>query len=553
MAIIRRFSTLLIASTLLLGCNAGTEIAKTVSSENTSPLPTVSPSVSIFPSPSESITTALPIQTPVTSSTPIPSPTCSSPWNFTSKDLEWKIPEDRYVFIEDVIDWYSNRDGFVYIDFPEYDFYKDVGFLQGALNTNVDKDLKIIVGGCTTGSGSIRGISSGLTGISKLDSNSSKIRIFKVDSDGTAYMQYNCKPFVLKPGQEWKIIEYEYLDPMFYTAIGSKTSSSPKPDIYTHTITNYGVLKKSKLRIYPGENKYFEQNIKNYPEIKPDFPPSLTPQKEISLIPKGEKIAFYSNREAIPAIYVIQPDWSNTTKLAVGYSLFSSAPSWSPDGTKLAFARDDEIYVLNSEGNLQKLFTRKGDAKYINPNWSPDSKSIIFGEVTKFWWRELKKCDLYTINTNGSDFKKISSPLNLSGDFGINPVWSPDGNKIFFQSDDRDEIWSMNSDGSNQIKLTDDLCFTPVCSPDGKKIALATYRDRNYEIYTMNTDGTEMVNLTKNPANDAGPSYSPDSKKIAFFSNRDGNWEIYVMNADGSDQKRITNNPASDMYPAWSR
>jgi len=68
----------------------------------------------------------------------------------------------------------------------------------------------------------------------------------------------------------------------------------------------------------------------------------------------------------------------------------------------------------------------------------------------------------------------------------------------------------------------------------------------------MNADGSEQKRLTKDPVEDAIPSWSPDGKKIVFRSYRDRNYEIYVMNADGSEQKNLTNNPAYDSQPSWS-
>src|SRR5919108_1384799 len=120
------------------------------------------------------------------------------------------------------------------------------------------------------------------------------------------------------------------------------------------------------------------------------------------------------------------------------------------------------------------------------------------------------------------------------------------------------EIYIMNSDGNDQTRLTDNSASDgdPSWSPDGEKIAFDSTidEDGNRDIYIMNADdGSGQTRLTDDPAFDTDPSWSPDGTKIAFSSNReDDNSEIYIMNSDGSGQTRLTDNSADDFSPSWS-
>jgi TolB protein len=122
-----------------------------------------------------------------------------------------------------------------------------------------------------------------------------------------------------------------------------------------------------------------------------------------------------------------------------------------------------------------------------------------------------------------------------------------------YASDDED-IYVMNADGSGATPLVvgsaDDE--DPVFSPDGTKIAFESNRDGNREIYVMNADGSEQTRLTEDPASDTSPAWSPDGSQIAFTSARDGNLQVYVMAADGSGETRVTDGSGDDSSPAWS-
>ena len=91
-------------------------------------------------------------------------------------------------------------------------------------------------------------------------------------------------------------------------------------------------------------------------------------------------------------------------------------------------------------------------------------------------------------------------------------------------------------------------------NPLHSKIVFYSNRDGNHEIYTMNSNGTNQTQLTFSEGSDISPTWSPDGSQIVFMSYRDGGEkaEIYVMDAAGKNQRRLTHNPGPDSYPTWS-
>lgn len=168
---------------------------------------------------------------------------------------------------------------------------------------------------------------------------------------------------------------------------------------------------------------------------------------------------------------------------------------------------------------------------------------------------------IYIMNADGSGATRLTNS-GANDDF---PRWSPNGNKILFQSD-RDhpdtgymDIYVMNSDGSGVTRLTTDPNDDSMASwsLDGSKIVFQSMRNGvNYQVYSMNADGSNQVNLSNSSSNDIEPSCSPNGAKIAFASDRDhaGTSSIYVMNSNGTEQQRLTFSAATfeDRQPAWS-
>ena len=122
---------------------------------------------------------------------------------------------------------------------------------------------------------------------------------------------------------------------------------------------------------------------------------------------------------------------------------------------------------------------------------------------------------------------------------------SPLQGKIVFYShqDGNEEIYTMDTNGSNQTRLTFNEARdkVPAWSPNGRQIVFESYRDKNGEVYVMDADGGNPRNLTRQRASDGFPYWSPDGSRIAFDSApEDGAFDLYLMDADGNNVKQLT-------------
>jgi Tol biopolymer transport system component len=275
---------------------------------------------------------------------------------------------------------------------------------------------------------------------------------------------------------------------------------------------------------------------------------SLSDQVQAVFPGANGKIAFTSKLDSIVdyEIYVIEPNGFNQTRITID---LGTNPAWSPNGSKSAFERGNNIYIMNANG-LGVTQLTSGTTFDDEPSWSPDSSKIAFvGSPSTF-----DPGEIYVINTDGSGLIQLTSDSL----YDTGPVWSPDGSKIAFSREpegDSPEIFVMNANGTGMTQLTDNDAIddSPTWSPGGSKIAFSSTLDGDADIYVMNADGSGLTKLTSNSASDIMPCWSPDGEKIAFASDGDEDdvYDIYKINIDGSNGTRVTSNAADDIAPDW--
>ncbi|MBN8870550.1 MAG: PD40 domain-containing protein [Solirubrobacterales bacterium] len=237
------------------------------------------------------------------------------------------------------------------------------------------------------------------------------------------------------------------------------------------------------------------------------------------------RIAFISKRDGNPELYVMDADGDNQTRLTTTTAA-ESDPAFSPDNDKIAYASnaggDRELYVMTlGDEPVSNQITANTTQDYA-PDFSPDGSTLVYEHYAP-GTDPGKGYQIFKIPVQGG------TPVNLTGTAynveNADPAFNGDGSRIVFQSRNRPghtnwEIYTMNADGSNQVKRTNvpsAANTAPVYSPSGTNGAL--------------DQGTP--------------------EKILFVSNRTGSDQVFVMNANGSGQTQVSDGAAADNEPNW--
>ena len=127
--------------------------------------------------------------------------------------------------------------------------------------------------------------------------------------------------------------------------------------------------------------------------------------------PDGSRIAFVSNKDGSPKIYVMEIPLPGTNinnikpVLITKLNRENSAPAWSPDGKKLAYCAkgggERQIWVYDFDNRQERQIT-SGKGNKENPSWAPNSLHLIYNTS------DPKSSNLFITNLNQGDATQIT-------------------------------------------------------------------------------------------------------------------------------------------------
>jgi Tol biopolymer transport system component len=253
----------------------------------------------------------------------------------------------------------------------------------------------------------------------------------------------------------------------------------------------------------------------------PVFDPEIWPEGWIEGTfhdwhPDSRHILFYNEYTLDRGLWLVDIHTGEYSVLAGGSSPNGGA-AVSPDGTRIVFVRDDEVWIVGLAGSRRERLD--APVGYV-VGWSPDGNWILSrggGVVGKTNVSDERHI---AFNTDFTDLAQGPLPGNVIVGTML-AAWSPDGRTV---------------------------AATHVLVPKGAGADFNAFEAGN--VYLIDVVGGGIRPL-RPEGHCLSAAWSPDGSMLAFLSDRGGTIEVWLANADGSGLRQLTHERPARQFVAY--
>ena len=238
-----------------------------------------------------------------------------------------------------------------------------------------------------------------------------------------------------------------------------------------------------------------------------------TPGLEIdpAISPDGKWIAYSGGRPDRMRIYVRPASGGDAVEISGESTRFHRWPSWSPDGTQLAFLAIDgdrfgntgKLFVVPALGGARRLVADRL-TYFSTPAWSPDSQRIAYPMLDSIVIRDIKGGQPTVLSAHARNDRPNMLARSSSVWANHSLSWSPDARRLAYVSGNPAFAFGNTAFGN--------------LGPNS--------------IWTVGVDGSEPVRLTGGPHTFGSPIWTPDGGGVLYVSNAGGAWDVYHQAVD---------------------
>lgn len=255
--------------------------------------------------------------------------------------------------------------------------------------------------------------------------------------------------------------------------------------------------------------------------------------------PDGSRLAFIRDSQ------LISVSSDGTTERVIASSVQSAPPAWSPDGTRVAFIRGGAVFVVPAAGGEP---LQVGDSGACAVAWSPDGTLIAFASMATM------RNTLETVRPDGSERRVLSTSISCDG----KAVWSPDSSRIgYLDFNIGPAVVDIATTVKTPLTTQRNMGWSMAWAPSGDEIAFADYIGTTNNLSIARADGGGVRTIA---TGGVAPDWSPSGGRIAFLGNRNPDrtgellTHLHIIGSQGQGERIVVSDTRATHLdsPRWA-